>query len=123
MPEDANLNSDFGPSAMEDVAAVKNVIFLVPDGFGSAQQEAYRWFKGAESAPVWEDGFQAMVRTGSANSPTTDSAAAATAFATGVKTNNGAVGVDADGNPLVSILTLASDSGKATGIVSTAAVT
>jgi alkaline phosphatase len=123
MPEDASLNSDLGPSPVEDVVVVKNVIFMVPDGLGSAQQAAYRWFKGSGSAPVWEDGFQAMVRTGSANSPTTDSAAAATAFATGVKTSNGAVGVDADGNPLVSILTLASDSGKATGIVSTAAIT
>ena len=34
------------------------------------------------------------------NQAVTDSAAAATAFATGVKTFNGGVGVDVDGNPV-----------------------
>jgi alkaline phosphatase len=96
---------------------------MVADGFGSAQHRAYRYFKEDGAPPVWEDGFRALVRTGSASSPTTDSAAAATAFATGVKTRNGAVAVDADGDPLVSVLDLASEDGKATGIVSTAAIT
>ena len=53
----------------------------------------------------------------------TDSAAAATAYATGEKTDNGKIAVGADGNPLVSILTLAYEAGKSTGIVSTDAVT
>lgn len=109
-------------SAMADAAApapAKNVIFMVPDGFGDAQATAYRYFKGGAADPVWEDGRQAMVRTGSASSAVTDSAAAATAYATGVKTVNGAVAVDVEGTPLISVLDLASDAGKATGIVST----
>ena len=36
--------------------------------------------------------------------PVTDSAAAGTAFATGVRTFNGAVGVDADARPVTTLL-------------------
>lgn len=47
----------------------------------------------------------------------TDSAAAATAMSTGVKTYGGAVGVDLDQQPLVHALELAEQRGKATGVV------
>ena len=53
----------------------------------------------------------------------TDSAAAATAFSTGVKTFNGAVGVDVDGNPVPTLLEDARRAGKATGLVTTSQVT
>ncbi|WP_299365123.1 alkaline phosphatase [uncultured Paracoccus sp.] len=94
---------------------------MVPDGFGDMAAEAYELYK--DSKPAWEGGFQALVRTSSASDPVTDSAAAATAYATGVKTNNGSIAVDVDGNPLVSLLTLAHGAGKAAGIVSTDVVT
>ena len=55
--------------------------------------------------------------TYSANALVTDSAAAATAMASGVKTNNGSVGVDVDGNSVVTILELAQALDKATGLV------
>ena len=42
---------------------------------------------------------------------------------TGEKTNNGNIAVDVNGNPLVSILTLAYEAAKSTGIVSTDAIT
>jgi len=47
----------------------------------------------------------------------TDSAAAATAMSTGVKTYGGAVGVDLDQQPLVHALEFAEQKGKATGVV------
>ena len=53
----------------------------------------------------------------------TDSAAAATAFATGVKTFNGGVGVDAKGKPVRTLLEDARRQGKATGLVTTSQVT
>ena len=53
----------------------------------------------------------------------TDSAAAATAFSTGVKTFNGAVGVDADGNSVRRCSRTPADAGKATGLVTTSQVT
>ena len=103
-------------------ASATQVIVLVADGFGSAAATAYRHFQEG-TPPLWESGVQALVRTGSASSPVTDSAAAATAYATGVKTYNGAVAVDVHGEPLPSVLDLASRAGMATGIVSTAAIT
>ncbi len=48
---------------------------------------------------------------------TTDSASAATAMSTGVKTYNGYIGMDIDGNPLTHIVEYAEDLGKATGVV------
>ncbi|MCF1506197.1 alkaline phosphatase [Streptomyces glomeratus] len=53
----------------------------------------------------------------------TDSAAAATAWATGRRTYNGAISVDTDGNPLPTLGAQAKAAGKATGMVTTAQVT
>jgi alkaline phosphatase len=53
----------------------------------------------------------------------TDSAAGGTAIATGVKTFNGAVGIDAEENPVQSVLERAERAGKATGLVTDSQVT
>ena len=53
----------------------------------------------------------------------TDSAAGATAIATGVKTHNGYVGVGPDGDRLRTLLEIARDPGKATGLVEDSDVT
>jgi len=61
-----------------------NVIVLIPDGCGVAHMTVARWFKGA---PLAQDSMDvSLVRTFSANSMITGSAAAVTAFATGYKT-------------------------------------
>jgi alkaline phosphatase len=53
----------------------------------------------------------------------TDSAAGGTAIATGVKTFNGAVGIDAEENPVPTVLERAGQAGKATGLVTDSQVT
>ena len=53
----------------------------------------------------------------------TDSAAAATDSATGVKTLNGAVGIDVDGNSVTNIAELAKAAGKSVGLVTTSQIT
>ena len=53
----------------------------------------------------------------------TDSAAGATAIASGVKTNNGAVGVDAEGKRVTTLLEQAKEAGKSVGLVTTSQVT
>jgi alkaline phosphatase len=53
----------------------------------------------------------------------TDSAAAATAIATGVKTLNGSVSIDHNGHERTTILELARDSGRSVGLVSTCQIT
>jgi alkaline phosphatase len=47
----------------------------------------------------------------------TDSAAAATAMATGYKTYDEAIGVDVDGNPVKNVLEAAEEKGKSTGVI------
>ncbi|TFG89298.1 MAG: alkaline phosphatase, partial [Candidatus Atribacteria bacterium] len=53
----------------------------------------------------------------------TDSAAAGTANATGTKTKNGSIGVDSQGNPVTSILSIAEGKGLATGLVAVTSIT
>jgi alkaline phosphatase len=104
-------------------ATAKNVIFMLPDGASASYMTNYRYFKEGEEGPVWEPLLKGMVQTDSFSNPVTDSAASANAYATGAKTRNGSVGVDFFGNELTSVTDLASDAGKAAGIVSTAAIT
>lgn len=110
-------------SANTTPTTAKNVIFMLPDGASAAYAVNYRYFKEGPDGPVWEPLLKGMVQTDAFNNPITDSAAGATAYATGVKTRTGSVGVDFFGNELTSLADLASEAGKATGIVSTAAVT
>ncbi|MFD6178040.1 MULTISPECIES: alkaline phosphatase [unclassified Isoptericola] len=105
----------------------RNVIVLQGDGMGLAARELIR------VATVGKDGHLVMdsldeagwTATDSADleDAVTDSAAGATAFATGVRTFNGGVGVDADGNRVPTLLEDARRAGKATGLVSTAQIT
>lgn len=61
--------------------------------------------------------------TNSASSDVTDSAAAATALATGTKTRNGMISMTPDGDTLVSIMTRAKSLGMATGLIATHTIT
>lgn len=112
---------------------VKNVIFLMTDGTSAAHIALARWYKGG---PLALDGIlTGAVRTYSAESVITDSAPAATAFATGFKSNSKFVGVlpattsvpgvavVADSmkyRPLATVLEGARLAGKAVGLVATA---
>lgn len=101
---------------------VRNVIFMIGDGMGVpdvyAAMTVSREPLNIEECPV--TGFQT---TFSSDNYVTDSGAAGTALATGTKTRNGAIGVDAQGNKVKSILEIAEEHGLATGLVSTSAVT
>lgn len=108
---------------------VKNVILLIGDGMGDSEITAARNY--AEGAGGYFKGIDALPLTGqythySLDKKThkpdyvTDSAASATARATGVKTYNGALGVDVNGKDQPTLLEIAKAAGKATGNVSTA---
>ncbi|MCS7227738.1 MAG: alkaline phosphatase, partial [Endomicrobia bacterium] len=64
-----------------------------------------------------------IVKTYSADSLVTDSAAAATAMACGVKTNNGYLGLDANKSFVETVLELAKKKGKSTGLVTNVTIT
>jgi len=68
-------------------------------------------------------GVTGLVTTHSADRLVTDSAAGATALATGVKTGNGVVGMTIDGARLENLFERAASQGKAVGVVTTTSVT
>jgi len=101
----------------EKQPVVRNVILLIGDGMGLYHPyAAYTANKG--SLTIYErTQFVGLAKTTAANNYTTDSAAAGTAIACGVKTNNGVLGQLPDGTPAKSMLEYAADNGLATGMV------
>ena len=104
---------------------VRNVILCIGDGMGFnhvtlSRHEAVGPDKKLhmERLPV-----AGIMRTFSANKPITGSAAAATAMASGVKTNNGMIGMTPDKTPHSSILELLISDGWRSGLVATSAIT
>ncbi|QTC40509.1 alkaline phosphatase [Bacillus sp. V3] len=98
----------------------KNVIFMIMDGTNSDIVTLSRWYKGA--GLNLDKILVGGVRTYSGESAITDSAAAGTAMATGVKTLADHIGISKDGKPVMTVLEAAKLSGYATGIVSTSPV-
>ena len=99
----------------------KNIILFIGDGMGVAHITAAKTVKGTlflEQFPV--GGF---VTTHSSFSYITDSAAGATALATGFKTYNGAISVSPAGDTLKTVLEYAEEMGKSTGLVATCSIT
>ena len=109
-------------SAPPDATArPRNVIFMIPDGCGPAAITLARLVSGR--LLVLDSLLVGAVETHSADSDVTDSAAAGTAYATGVKTRNRMLGVDPEGRPLGTLLEAAKTRGLATGLVTTADLT
>jgi alkaline phosphatase len=108
-------------------ATARNVIFLHGDGMGPSHRELTRLAtKGQDGELVMDQlRYAGVVHTDSADpeEAVTDSAAGATAYASGVRTYNGAIGVDVDGRPVPTLLERARAAGKSTGLVTTAQVT
>ncbi len=100
----------------------RNVFLLIGDGMGLAQVSTAYYYQ--EETPS----FSRFKHIGlHQNEPTdatiTDSAAGATAFSTGHKSYNGAIGVDADTMPRETILEMAARAGMRTGVVATSSIT
>jgi len=101
--------------------AQKRVILFIGDGVGVSYWTAARF--ASESLAVSRFKVMGLVDTRSASSPITESAAGATAYAIGLRTFNGAVGVGPDSQPRETVLEAAKKQGMATGIVATSSVT
>ncbi len=104
-----------------EVKRPKNIILLIGDGMGLSQISAAIYYK--DGKPNFER-FQTigLIKTSSASELITDSASGATVFSTGVKTYNGAIGVDKDTIPLPTIVEHLSKRGFATGIIATSSI-
>ncbi|ULO05839.1 alkaline phosphatase [Paenibacillus sp. 19GGS1-52] len=105
-------------------AKTKNVILFIGDGMGTAQRDAIRLATVGEKGKLAMDAmpYLGLIHT-SSTIPVTDSAASATAYASGVKTYNGAIGMDANKKSVKTIMEYAKDAGKSTGVVTTSQVT
>jgi len=103
----------------------ENIILFIGDGMGEGPRTAARWVKVGPEGLLAMDAMSASgwSRTLNASGETTDSAAGATAIATGYKTDNGMVGMDPAGNDLTTILETARAQGKAVGLVTTTQIT
>ena len=121
--------------------AAKNVILFIGDGMGISTITAARILEGQQHGASGEENrlsfeqfpWTALSKTYSVDGQTPDSAPTMTAMMSGVKTNQGVIGVDqsavyndcasGQGREVVSLLELAESAGMATGIISTARIT
>lgn len=119
----------------------KNVILFVGDGMGITTLTAARILEGQLRGESGEENqlsfeqfpFMALSKTYSTNQQTSDSAPTMTAIITGIKTDEGVLSVNQNvvhgdyttvkGNEVKSLLEMAEENGKSTGIVTTARLT
>ena len=101
--------------------APKKVILLVSDGTGLSQISSAYFYKEGEPNYTRFENF-GFIKTSSSQEDVTDSAAGATAFASGVKTYNGAIGMTPDSVAVPTIVELVQDKKVKTGVVATSSI-
>jgi alkaline phosphatase len=119
----------------------RNVILFIGDGMGVSTLTASRILEGQMRGESGEENrlsfenfpFSALSKTYSANQQTSDSAPTMSAIITGVKTDEGVLSVNQNivhadyktvkGNEAKTLLEMAEESGRSTGVVSTARLT
>jgi alkaline phosphatase len=99
----------------------KNIIILVGDGMGLGAMELGRIMEYGKdgSLHIQQMKTVGLMTTNPSDGVVTDSAAAGTAMATGIKTFNGGIGVDIDKNPVESMTDHFKKLGKGIGLIST----
>lgn len=99
-----------------------NVILMIADGTGLSQISASQFYN-VNSSNYERFKHIGLIKTSSASDLITDSAAGATAFASGIKTYNGAIGVDNDTLAKPTILEELELKGYKTGVIATSTIT
>ncbi len=102
-------------------ALPSGIVLLIGDGMGTAQLTAAMVEGGGLNIERMEAG--GLVKTFPSGDLITDSAASATAFATGHKTVNGMLSITPSGDTLLTVVECAERNGMRTGIVATCSVT
>jgi len=100
----------------------KNIILMIGDGMGLAHVYSAMTANGGH---LYLENFKniGFSKTYSSDNYITDSAAGGTALSSGIKTYNGAIGVDPDKKSVPNIREMAEKKGLKTGLVSTSAIT
>lgn len=115
---------------------IKNVILLIPDGMSTTGTTLARWYNDGKPLAL-DEMASGLVRTYWAAGPITDSAPAATAFATGYKSTDKFISVAPDmttmpgytpksqvvaRKPLATVMEGAKLAGKSTGLIATSEI-
>lgn len=107
----------------------KYVFYFIGDGMGLNQVNTTEMYLGEQQGRIGTEPLcfasfpvAGMATTFSASNSITDSAAGGTALATGVKTYNGAIGVDADKERVMSVAERAKRAGKKVGVTTSVSV-
>ena len=118
--KDVQPQGSYQPTFASDGAQERplNIILMIGDGTGLAQIAAGYYANGGELT-VMNLRHIGFVTTPSSSDFITDSAASGTAYATGHKTKNHAVGVDAENRPLQNIPEALAGAGILSGVVTT----
>jgi alkaline phosphatase len=124
-PRDADPEPTSGAAPTRSATPGRSVVLVVGDGMAAAHREAGRLDQEGADGVLAMDALpvRGEQTTDPAGDEVTDSAAAASAWATGEKTHNGAISVDLDGDPLPTLGAETAAAGKATGLVTTSEVT
>ncbi|MCP3428524.1 alkaline phosphatase [Opacimonas viscosa] len=106
-----------------------NIIMVVADGMGPAYTSGFRYYNDDPTTPEVETNWFERHHVGnsstypaSVSGLVTDSAASATALASGVKSYNGAIGVDINKQPVTTVLHTAKLKGMRTGLAVTSQI-
>lgn len=104
------------------ITTPKNIVLLIGDGTGLSQVSASQFYN---PNPSNFDRFPVigLIKTSATDNLITDSAAGATAFASGIKSYNGAIGVNSDTLAVATIAEELADQGFSTGVIATSSIT
>jgi alkaline phosphatase len=117
-----STNGQSRTTGRTDKKSPKNIILMIGDGMGTSQ--VYAGITASkDNLNLERVRYIGFSKTNSSDNYITDSAAGATAFSTGKKTYNGAIGVDANGESQETILETAEKRSLSTGLVATCSIT
>ena len=120
--ENTEVHQTYSPQYHQSNTPPKNIILMIGDGMGLAQlYSGYTANKGKLN--IFQINNIGFSTTESADSYITDSAAGGTAMASGEKTNNRFVGMNAKGEALVPITNILRDERFKTAIISSGDIT
>lgn len=111
--------------ATSAIAGQKHIFVAIGDGMGIEQigllqsYNEYVFDAKTNMTAIMKDAVIGIVKTGALDTPVTDSAAAATALATGQKTNTGMVSMKPDGTKLTTLFETAKKKGYVTALITT----
>lgn len=127
--EETTIVTDDPEDLSSPTKEIKYVFYFIGDGLGSAQREMAELYLqqttgDLNSSLVMNTLEEAGINsTYCADTMITDSAAAGTALASGIKTNKGVIGQDENGNSVTTLIEEAEKAGLATGLISTTRIT